>query len=124
MKGVSVAPPAAESNATHKAVKAKPSNIELQTMRCRLQALRPWCLCRQCGSRRTPSRAVLGCADCAPGERVRVWDAGFVYEGEVTGVELAMDVYDIGVTILYDGETTTVNERLGSFEWGLLLPVN
>ena len=34
-----------------------------------------------------------------------------------------MDVYDIGVTILYDGETTTVNERLGSFEWGLLLPV-
>ena len=118
-----MAPPAAESNAAQ-AVKAKPSNIELQTMLRRLQALRPRCLCHQCGSRRTPSRAVLGCADCAPGERVRVWDASFVYEGEVTGVELAMDVYDIGVTILYDGETTTVNERLGSFEWELLSPVN
>ena len=61
-----------------------------------------------------------GCADCTPGERVRVWDAGVVYKGEVTGVELAMAVYDIGVTILYDGEPATVNERLGNFEWELI----
>ena len=62
-----------------------------------------------------------GCAACEQGERVRVWAEGVVYEGEVTGVEPAMDVYDIGVTILYDGETATVNERLGSFEWELLM---
>ena len=90
-------------------------------MLSRLQALRPRCLCPLCRSRHTPlPRVANGCADCTPGARVRVWATGLAHEGEVTGVELAMDVYDIGVSILYDGEQITVNERLGSFEWELL----
>ena len=119
MKAVGVAPPPAAGSDAAQAAKAKPSKPELQTMLSRLQALRARRLCRQ--QCRTPSRVVRGCADCEQGERVRVWAEGVVYEGEVTGVELAMDVYDIGVTILYDGETATVNERLGSFEWELLM---
>ena len=102
-------------------MKAKLSNGELHAMLNRLLALRPRCLCRVCRSRHAPlPRVVRGCANCTPGERVRVWATGLAHEGEVTGVELAMDVYDIGVNILYDGEQITVNERLGSFEWELL----
>ena len=113
-----MAPPAAGSEAAQ-AAKAKPSKPELQIMLSRLLALRARRLCRQ--QCHTPSKVVRGCAVCEQGERVRVWAEGVVYEGEVTGVEPAMDVYDIGVTILYDGETATVNERLGSFEWELLM---
>ena len=108
-----------DQSAQNKSTKpAKLSKAESKTMLTRLHALVPRrSLCSSC---RTARGAARGCTACTPGQRVRVWDAGEIHEGEVTDVEVGLDVYSTGVTILYDDEPGTCNERLGNFEWELI----